>query len=212
MHISEGVLSAPVLITGAAFACAGIVAGLKHINNDNLVACGVLSAAFFTGSLIHVPIGFANAHLILNGLLGVMLGWAAFPAIFAALLLQAVLFQYGGLTTLGVNTFTMGTAAVVSWYIFRWLYMLWPTRRGLALAAFCGGFLGVCMASLLTALALAFTNEGFRAAAGALFLAHLPVMVIEGLITSFTVVVIARVKPQLLAIPVRLGRMQGYTA
>ena len=39
---------------------------------------GLLGAAFFVASLIHVPIGFSSAHLILNGLLGVVLGWAAF--------------------------------------------------------------------------------------------------------------------------------------
>ena len=46
-------------------------------------------------------------HLILNGLLGMLLGWAAFPSIFVALMLQAILFQYGGITVLGVNTFNM---------------------------------------------------------------------------------------------------------
>ena len=65
----------------------------------------ILAAAFFVGSLIHVPIGPSSVHLILNGLLGMLLGWAAFPSIFVALMLQAILFQYGGITVLGVNTF-----------------------------------------------------------------------------------------------------------
>jgi cobalt/nickel transport system permease protein len=37
-------------------------------------------------SLIHVPIGPSNAHLILNGLVGLLLGWGAFPAILVALI------------------------------------------------------------------------------------------------------------------------------
>ena len=57
---------------------------------------------------------FSSAHLILNGLLGVVLGWAAFPVIFVALLLQAVLFQFGGFTVLGVNTATMGLGALAA--------------------------------------------------------------------------------------------------
>ena len=41
--------------------------------------------------------------LVLNGLMGLMLGWAALPAVFTALLLQAVFFGHGGYTTLGVR-------------------------------------------------------------------------------------------------------------
>lgn len=198
MHISEGVLSAPVLVAGAALAAAGVAIGLKRLPEDRIVETGVLAAAFFVGSLIHVPVGVGSAHLMLNGLLGVLLGWAAFPAILCALALQGVLFQFGGLTTLGVNTFTMGTAAVAAGGIFRLLCSFWPRPRGYALAGFCGGFLGVALAALLTAAALAFTNERFSAAAGTLLLANLPVMAAEGLITMLVVGFLARVRPALL--------------
>ena len=73
----------------------------------------ILFLAFFVGSFVHVPIGLSSAHLILNGLLGAILGWAAFPAILTALLLQAVLFQFGGITVLGVNTFNVAGPAVL---------------------------------------------------------------------------------------------------
>ena len=53
-------------------------------------------------------------------------------------------------------------------------------------------------AGLLTALALAFSDEGFLTAARLIFLAHLPIMLIEGLITMFTVGFIARVRPEML--------------
>lgn len=81
MHIAEGVLSAPVLITGAVVAAAGVAYGLKKIQANHFMLAGLLGAAFFVASLIHVPIGFSSAHLILNGFLGVVLGWAAFPVI-----------------------------------------------------------------------------------------------------------------------------------
>ncbi len=67
----------------------------------------VLSSVFFIASLIHVPVGPSAAHLILNGVCGLLLGWMAFPAILVGLALHALLFQFGGLTTLGVNTFNM---------------------------------------------------------------------------------------------------------
>ena len=90
MHIAEGVLSPAVLATGYALTAAGTALGLKKLDYDRLMTVAILAATFFVGSLIHVPIGITSAHLILNGLLGVILGWAAFPAILAALALQAL--------------------------------------------------------------------------------------------------------------------------
>lgn len=91
MHIAEGVLSAPVLITGAVVAAAGVAYGLKKIPANHFMLAGLLGAAFFVASLIHVPIGFSSAHLILNGLLGVVLGWAAFPGDFRGFTLTSCL-------------------------------------------------------------------------------------------------------------------------
>ena len=198
MHIAEGVLSPAVLGGGAVLALAGTAQGLRRLEYDRLVAVGILSAAFFVASLIHVPVVLASAHLVLNGLVGVLLGWAAFPSILVALLLQALLFQFGGITVLGVNTFTMGFAAVASWYVFRAVCRLCPGMGGVRAGAFMGGALGVALAAVLTALALAFTDEGFWLAAQLLLLAHLPVMLAEGLITMFTVSFIMRVRPELL--------------
>lgn len=198
MHIAEGVLSPAVLAGGYALTAVGTAVGLRRLDYDRLMTVAILAAAFFVGSLIHVPIGITSAHLILNGLLGVLLGWAAFPAILAALALQALLFQFGGLVVLGVNTFTMGFSGVMAGYAFRILCRLWPSPTGRRVAAFLGGALGVLGAGLLTACALAFSDEGFTTAARLLFLAHLPIMAAEGLITMFTVGFITRVRPEML--------------
>ena len=104
MHISEGYLSGPVLLSGAALAAAGTAIGLKRMDYDRVAQAGILAAAFFVASLVHLPIGPSNAHLIMNGIIGLLLGWGAFPVILVALLLQGFFFQFGGITTLGVNT------------------------------------------------------------------------------------------------------------
>ena len=119
MHVSEGVLSGPVLLGGVVLSGLGTAIGLKKIDYDQIMTVAILSAAFFIASLVHVPIGPANVHLVLGGLLGVVLGWAAFPSILVALLLQSVLFQFGGLTVLGLNTFNMAAPAVLCFYVFR---------------------------------------------------------------------------------------------
>ena len=195
MHISEGVLSAPVLISGGALTAVGTAIGLKRLNYDRIMTVAILSATFFVASLVHVPLGPGSVHLVLNGLLGVVLGWACFPAILTALLLQAVFFQYGGLVVLGVNTFNMAVPAILCFYLLRsWLKH--PKLQ--ALAGFAVGFFSVLLSSLLVALALALSDAGFIATAKILLAAHLPIMIIEGCITMFAVSFLARVQPEIL--------------
>ncbi|WP_272699323.1 cobalt transporter CbiM [Desulfovibrio sp. Fe33] len=197
MHISEGVLSGPVLLGGAVLTVAGMAVGLRKIDYDRVMSVAILSAAFFIASLIHVPIGPANGHLILGGLLGVVLGWAAFPSILVALTLQAVLFQYGGLTSLGVNCFDMAAPAVLCYYIFR--PMLAKGSGSRFAAAFACGFLAMLLSATLTAGALALSGDEFREAAQVLFIAHLPIMAVEGVITGFAYSFLAKVKPEVLS-------------
>jgi cobalt/nickel transport system permease protein len=196
MHISEGVLSGPVLLTGAACAFAGLAAGLRRLQPAEIPRVALLTAAFFVASLVHVPIGPASSHLILNGLLGILLGWTAFPAIFIALTLQAVLFQFGGLTTLGINTVNMALPAVIVGLLAR------PAlRRGTgALAAATAALAGVgaiVLSGIMTAASLAFSGEGFLVAGRLILLAHVPVAIIEGVISAITVSFLLKTRPEL---------------
>jgi len=196
VHISEGVLSPAILGLGAALTVGGTALGLRRLDYDRLMTVAILAAAFFVGSLIHIPIGPSSAPLILNGLLGVILGWAAFPAILVALMLQSVPFQYGGFTVLGVNAFNMAFPAVLCFLLLRPLLSRPGPMR--TMGAFCCGALSVAGAGLLTALSLAYTNEGFLQAARLLFLAHVPVMIVEGIMTTLIVSFLSRVRPELL--------------
>ncbi|WP_319522854.1 cobalt transporter CbiM [uncultured Desulfosarcina sp.] len=196
MHISEGVLSGPVLATGAAIALAGTAAGLKRMELDRVAQTGMLAAAFFVASLIHVPIGPSSVHLILNGVVGLLLGWAAFPAILTALLLQAMLFQFGGLTVLGVNTVIMAGPAVICYYCCGPFVLKSPPVA--VTAAFVAGAGSVFLAGILVGVSLVFTGENFLEVAGLVVAAHLPIMVIEGIVTVFCVAFLKKVKPEML--------------
>ncbi len=198
MHISEGVLTAPVLIAGGALTVAGTWIGLKAIDYERIMVSAILTSTFFVASLIHVPVGPASAHMVLNGLLGVILGWGAFPAILIGLLLQSVFFQFGGITVLGINTFNMAGAAVISFYLIRPWLIKEKTR---ALAAFAGGFAALFLASVFMALSLIISDTGFLRAAQITILAQLPVMVIEGFVTMFAVSFLAKVQPEILGSP-----------
>ena len=197
MHISEGILSAPVLVTGAALAVAGISVGLKKMDYEKIPQVAVLSSSFFVASLIHVPIGPSSVHLVLNGINGLLLGWMCFPSILVALLLQAILFQFGGVTVLGINTVNMALPGVICYYIFARLINR-ENRFVYLIAAFLCGFLSVFLSGILVALSLWFTEESFISAAKLIVLGHLPIMIIEGIITLFCVAFLKRVKPRLL--------------
>jgi len=199
MHISEGVLSGQVLAAGAALSAAGVAVGLKRTSNEQIPEVAILASAFFVASLIHVPLGPTSVHLILNGLVGLILGWATFPAILVGLLLQALLFQFGGLTTLGVNTFNMAFPGIVCWWIFGPMVRGRRPRLALVGAFFCG-VLAVLGAGLLVALSLYLTGKGFEKAAAAVLLAHLPVMALEGILTAFTVAFLRKVRPDMLGV------------
>jgi cobalt/nickel transport system permease protein len=196
MHISEGVLSGPVLASGMVLAAAGTAVGMKRLDYDRIAHTGILSASFFVASLIHVPIGPSSVHLILNGIVGLLLGWAAFPAILVALLLQAMLFQYGGITTLGVNTVIMALPAVIAFHLLGPFVRKRPT---IALAAAFGcGSLSVLLSAAIMSLSLIYTQESFLEVAYAVIAANIPVMLIEGIITAFCISFLNRVQPTLL--------------
>jgi cobalt/nickel transport system permease protein len=198
MHISEGILSAPVLIGGAALTAGGTGVALKQLKNEDIPKVGVLSAAFFVAGLIHVPIGVASVHLVLNGLVGIILGWQAFPAILVGLLLQSVMFQYGGLTALGVNAINMALPALICYALFGRIAARTSKSHVSSISAFMTGSLAILLSAIMVGLSLYLTGEAFLAAAKLLVVAHIPVMLIEGFITATSVTFIKKVKPEML--------------
>lgn len=203
MHIAEGVLSGPVLAGGAVAAVAGTAVGLRRLDYEKMPQVAVLASAFFVASLIHVPAGPTTVHLVLNGVSGLILGWAAFPALAVALLLQALLFGFGGLTVLGVNTVTMAAPAVVCFYLWNGVVRRANRRVAIFAAGFAAGAMGIALSCILLAAALFASQRAFLGVAGAVSLAHLPVMIIEGLIAGSISVFLRSVRPALLEPPTR---------
>lgn len=197
MHIVDGALSNPVLITGGLLTVGGLLIGLRKLDMDLIPAAGVLSATFFVASLIHVPIGPSSVHLIMNGLAGIILGWAAFPALFVGLLLQAIFFAFGGISVLGVNAVNIAGPAVIIGLLARpFVIHAGNALRASILGGLAGGF-AVTLTTLFVAISLAMSGENFIVGAKLVFAAHIPVMIIEGLLTAAALYLIYRVKPEL---------------
>lgn len=202
MHISDGVL--PPLVIGAGWIVTAILlAAILWMNNkktdtlEEIPKISILTAAFFVASLIHVSLGPTSVHLVLNGLLGVVLGLMAYPAMFIGLLLQALLFQHGGITVLGVNTMTMGIPALMVHFIFRKGCSLGFNPA--AIGAVCGG-LATAISAFLLAAVLVTAGEEFTEVAYLAMAAHVPIMVIEAIVTGAVVGFIFKVRPELLSI------------
>lgn len=198
MHIAEGILPLSLLGAGAALTLAGAALGLKRTAQEEIPLAGIMAAAFFVASLIHVPLGPSSVHLLLLGLVGLLTGWACFPAILVGLLLQALFFQYGGLTVLGINTFNMALPALLAHAACGPMVR---SRSGnvAAAGAFAAGAGAILAAGVLTATALGLAGEAFLPAAQTILLAHIPIAAIEGLITVAVIGFIRRVKPEMLA-------------
>ncbi len=115
VHISDGVLLPSWQLAGALLAVAMLAYGGRRVREDEVPRLGVLTAAFFVASQIHLPIGgVGSAHLLLNGLMAVVLGRRAMVAVGIGLTMQVLLFGHGGWNTLGVNfvVYTLPTLAV----------------------------------------------------------------------------------------------------
>jgi cobalt/nickel transport system permease protein len=196
MHISDGVLPMSVTVVTAAMAVAGVAMSLKKVGNEDLPKIAVVTSSFFVASLVHLPFGPTSVHLILPGVVGALLGPAAFLSIALGLFLQSLLFQFGGLTALGANAVMMGVPALICGLLFQVLRGTTLVRHGVA-GAVCGG-LGTMLAALVLAALLTLAGEDFFGVAKIALIAHVPVFFVEAGVSAFAVTFLFRVKPELL--------------
>ena len=79
MHVPDGMLPLPVTLAGYAASAALVGFCIYKIKQrgdprDDIPKAALLAAAFFSASLIQIPIPPASVHLVLGGLLGAVLG------------------------------------------------------------------------------------------------------------------------------------------
>jgi cobalt/nickel transport system permease protein len=125
VHLPDGLLTAPWWIGGLVASAAMTIVGAWRIRDEEIPQVALLTAAFFIATSIHVPVPAGpKTHLLLNGLLGVILGRRALLAIPLGLVLQVALLQHGGYAALGVNACVMALPALLCWFLFAGLRRL----------------------------------------------------------------------------------------
>lgn len=114
VHLPDGLIQGPGIIAGWGIAFLLLLLGGRNLSNDEIPKISLLTAVFFLTSLfpIQVP-GGPKTHLLLNGLIGVILGHRAVLAIAPALFLQSLLFAHGGFLSLGLNICVMTIPALL---------------------------------------------------------------------------------------------------
>lgn len=196
VHISSGVLATEWWVGGFIGMALLLLPALWRVSEREIPRIGVLTAAFFIASSIHVPLALTSVHLILNGLIGGVLGRRAMLAIAVGLVLQALLLHHGGLEALGVNACIVGIPAIL-------VGMLYPLLRRMGVPSFArGAILGSGAAGASVALnflvLLAGGKDDWDTLARLVLLAHLPVVLIEGLLLGVVVRYLEKVKPEML--------------
>jgi cobalt/nickel transport system permease protein len=198
VHISDGAIADVWVACGFVVAGLLLLPALWRIREDEVPRIGVLTAAFFVGSSIHIKLAVlpTSVHLILNGLVGVVLGRRAPIAVTVGLFLQYLLLAHGGYTTLGLNACIVGIPAVLA----GWGY---PVLKRLGFSAFArGAILGGAASAgavVLNFLVLLFAGkEDWSILAKLVLLAHIPVVILESLMLGVIVRYVEKVKPELL--------------
>lgn len=190
MHIADGIIDTKICVA-AYVVCGGLIyySG-KKMELEDVPKTGMMGAALFVTSLVHFPLAGTSVHLGLFGLAGILLGKKAFPAVFTALLFQTLIFQHGGLLTLGVNSLNMGAGAFVA-------YLIWQIKNlPEYLRSVLAGFFGIMIPAVL--MSLEFRFSGYGKGIVYLFSIYLLAAAIEGAITFSAVKFIKRVNPAIL--------------
>ncbi len=180
------------LATGVATAL-----GLRKTSYEAIPKLAALSAAFFTASLIHINIGPSSAHLLLNGLAGILLGIRIFPAALSALVLQMLFFSFGGISSLGVNTIDMALPGFLVYLAFSGTVRKAEPGIFLFIIGFCCGLTATFLSCLFTSGALVLCDTKYTGSALIIFTAHIPVMLIEGIVTGFALNFLKKVRPEI---------------
>lgn len=201
-HIPDGVVSAPILTIGALGTIAALSYGLKKLDTDKIPQTAMLSAVFFISSLITFPVGPSSVHLLFNGLMGLLLGWAATPAIFVALLLQLMFFGFGGLLVLGVNTFNMALPALLVAVTLRPILLNQLAKHEGVSQSFAvtigvlAGAIAVAMTTVLLGASLIISGQEFAIMTKVILATNIPLMIIEACVTGVVISFLVRTAPK----------------
>jgi cobalt/nickel transport system permease protein len=205
-HIPDGFLSAPVL-AGAAVLSAGALAlaarrSRHQLGDRQAPLLGAATAFVFAAQMLDFPLGAgSSAHLLGGVLVAVLVGpWSAMLVLFSVVLVQALLFQDGGIAALGANALNLAViGAGGGWLVYRWAtLLLGDGRRRRLAAAGVAGFVSALATGVAAGLQLGLSGmvpvrTGVLVVGGA----HVLVGAAEAVLTVGILAMVLRARPEL---------------
>lgn len=213
MHLSEGILPISHAALWGAVGVLAVIAATRHAAppEGERIPRGMASALLFAVTLLPIPVPVAGAtsHMCATPLLALLLGWRAVVVPTAVvLLLQALFFAHGGITTLGANVVTLGVVGPLVAVAVNRMLRRAPDWAAIGVACALGDAAVYVTDAAVLGLALpgAFGHTFVRVLAG-FAPVQLPLAVFEGVASMFLVRALARRRPELvrLALPVVLA-------
>ena len=220
MHLTEGMLPLPQAVGWAAVSAPLVIWSVREeqqarqaTTTSSIVMAGATSLLFAATLLpIPVPVLGASSHICLTPVLALVVGLRriVWPS-FLVLLLHAIFFAHGGITTLGINTLTLGVlgplAAIGTWTLLRRLGV--SSTLGLALACGAGDLSVYVLDAAVLAVALADVAAPMTTFTGVLLgfaPVQLPLAVLEAIVSVGIVRLIATRRADLLPRPLQALR------
>lgn len=207
MHIPDGFLSVVVSgilwVVSMVFIIIALKKAGREIDESRLPLVGVLAAAIFAGQMLNFAVaGGTSGHLLGAALAVLLVGpWPAVLVMTSVVSVQALVFQDGGVLTLGANLFNMAVVGVAVAYFVSNLFKRWfgDKRWATLLTAFAAGWFSIFIAALAASLELALSGTSpANIAIPAMGGIHALIGIGEGLITLGAVSLVMSSKPQLL--------------
>ncbi len=205
MHIPDGFLNVK---TWAALdvASAGLLGissykAARNMKEKAVPLMGVTAAFIFAAQMLNFPVaGGTSGHFLGGVLAAVLLGpWAGFIVIAAVLIIQALVFQDGGILALGANAFNMGLIATIGGYlVYLVINRIVKNRAGVITGSFIAAWLSVVMASAACAVELAISGTApLTVTLPAMVSVHALIGLGEGIITALAVGLVLAARPDL---------------
>jgi cobalt/nickel transport system permease protein len=215
VHIPDGFLATPVwaALDIAAAPVVGYVARTAQRGFDESKAplLGVMGAFVFAAQMINFPVGAGTSgHLVGGALLAFTLGPAAASVVMTAILaIQALVFQDGGILSLGANITNMALVGVFAGYL---PYHLWGRGRSRRFAIFAGAALSVLAGAVLALSELLISGVRMPGPVMGISLGLFVVSaVLEGAITLAVIGALEGIQPDFVRAPSK-GRTLAVTA
>ncbi|WP_030481766.1 energy-coupling factor ABC transporter permease [Lentzea albidocapillata] len=208
MHMSDGLLNAPVSVVLLVLAAAGVgfalVKARADLDDRTAPMAGLVATFIFAVQMINFPIlPGASGHLLGGALAAILVGpYVGALCVTIVLVVQALLFADGGLTALGANITNMALIGTVAGFLVAVALrkVAAKGKGGLAAVAFISAFVNTLLAATGFIVEYAIGGAGgveIGKVALLMWGLHALIGIGEGLITAVTVTSVASIRPDL---------------